>query len=127
MANNTFQAVNQIGWPEARIILAQCTIYLATSPKGNAAYNAINEAIDYVKNTGNLPVPIGLRNAPTKLMKELGYGKDYKYAHQYPGNFTEQEFMPDTAKGTNFFLAGSSKREQEIKEQIEKMWKGKYL
>lgn len=127
MANNTFQAVNQIGWPEARIILAQCTIYLATSPKGNAAYNAINEAIDYVKSTGNLPVPIGLRNAPTKLMKELGYGKDYKYAHQYPGNFAEQEFMPDTAKGTNFFVAGSSKREQEIQEQIEKMWKGKYL
>ena len=127
MANNTFQAVNQIGWPEARIILAQCTIYLATSPKGNAAYNAINEAMDYVKNTGNLPVPIGLRNAPTKLMKELGYGKDYKYAHQYPGNFADQEFMPDTAKGTNFFVAGSSKREQEIKEQIEKLWKGKYL
>ena len=127
MANNTFQAVNQIGWPEARIILAQCTIYLATSPKGNAAYNAINEAMDYVKNTGNLPVPIGLRNAPTRLMKELGYGKDYKYSHQYPGNFVDQEFMPDDAKGTNFFAAGSSKREQEIKEQISKLWKGKYL
>lgn len=126
MANNTFQAVNQIGWPEARLILAQCTIYLATSPKGNAAYNAINEAIDYVKQTGNLPVPLGLRNAPTRLMKELGYGKDYKYAHIYPGNFADQEFMPDAAKGTNFFEAGSSKREQEIKDQIQKLWKGKY-
>jgi len=127
MANNTFQAVNQIGWPEARIILAQCTIYLATSPKGNAAYNAINEAMEYVKKTGNLPVPIGLRNAPTKLMKELGYGKDYKYAHNYPGNFAQQEFLPTDAIGTNFFVAGSSKREQEIKEQIEELWKGKYL
>jgi putative ATPase len=126
MANNTFQAVNQIGWPEARIILAQCTIYLATSPKGNAAYNAINEAMDFVQKTGNLPVPIDLRNAPTRLMKELGYGKGYKYAHQYPGNFADQEFMPDAAKGTNFFVAGSSKREQEIREQLEKLWKGKY-
>lgn len=126
MANNTFQAVNQIGWPESRLILAQCVIYLATSPKGNAAYNAINEAQALVKETGSLSVPLAIRNAPTKLMKELDYGKGYKYAHDHPGNFAEMEFMPEEIKGTNFFKAGSSKREQEIAEQLKKMWKGKY-
>lgn len=126
MANNTFQAVNHVGWPEARIILAQCTIYLATSPKGNAAYNAINEAQSLVKNTGSLSVPLSLRNAPTKLMKDLQYGKGYKYSHDYPGNFANQEFMPDSIKGTRFFNPGSSKKEIEIAELISKIWKNKY-
>lgn len=126
MANNTFQAVHTIGWPESRIILAQCTIYLATSPKGNAAYMAINKAQALVKETGNLPVPLGLRNAPTQLMKELGYGKSYKYSHDFPGNFAEQEFMPDDIRGTNFFKAGSSKKEQEIQQMLHAWWKGKY-
>lgn len=126
MANNTFQAVNHVGWPEARIILAQCTIYLATSPKGNAAYNAINEAQSLVKNTGSLSVPLSLRNAPTKLMKDLQYGKGYKYSHDYPGNFAYQEFMPDSIKGTRFFNPGSSKKEIEIAELISKIWKNKY-
>lgn len=126
MANNTFQAVNHVGWPEARIILAQCTIYLATSPKGNAAYNAINEAQSLVKNTGSLSVPLSLRNAPTKLMKDLQYGKGYKYSHDYPGNFANQEFMPDSIKGTRFFKPGSSKKEIEIAELISKIWKNKY-
>jgi putative ATPase len=126
MANNTFQTVHTIGWPESRIILSQCTIYLATSPKGNAAYNAINAAQAFVKETGNLPVPLELRNAPTQLMKELGYGKSYKYAHDFPGNFADQEFLPAEIKGTNFFRAGSSKKEQEIHELLQKLWKGKY-
>lgn len=126
MANNTFQAVNHVGWPEARIILALCTIYLATSPKGNAAYNAINEAQSLVKNTGSLSVPLSLRNAPTKLMKDLQYGKGYKYSHDYPGNFANQEFMPDSIKGTRFFNPGSSKKEIEIAELISKIWKNKY-
>lgn len=126
MANNTFQSVNHVGWPEARIILAQCTIYLATSPKGNAAYNAINEAQVLVKKTGNLSVPLSLRNAPTKLMKDLDYGKGYKYSHDYPENFAIQEFMPKEITGTNFFKPGSSKKETDISEMISQMWKNKY-
>lgn len=126
MANNTFQAVSTIGFPESRIILAQCAIYLANSPKGNASYNAINKALQLVKDTGNLPVPLSLRNAPTKLMKQLDYGKGYKYSHDYPGNFAFQEFLPDEVKGTNFFEAGSSKREQEVTENLRTKWKGKY-
>jgi putative ATPase len=126
MANNTFQAVQAIGWPESRIILAQCTIYLASSPKGNASYMAINKAQEKVKQTGNLPVPLSLRNAPTKLMNELNYGKGYKYSHDFPGNFTEQEFLPDEITGSNFFEAGSAKKEQEIAEMIKKYWSGKY-
>ena len=126
MANNTFQAVNTIGFPEARIILSQCAIYLANSPKGNASYMAINHAQELVKNTGNLPVPLSLRNAPTKLMKELDYGKGYKYSHDYSGNFVAQEFLPDDVKGSSFFTAGSSKREQEIEATIKEKWKGKY-
>lgn len=126
MANNTFQAVNTVGFPEARLILAQCTMYLANSPKGNGSYMAINKAQALVKETGNLPVPFALRNAPTKLMKELDYGKDYKYSHDFPGNFIAQEFMPDQIKGTNFFNPGSAKREQELDENLKKMWKGKY-
>lgn len=126
MANNTFQAVSTIGWPESRIILSQCAIYLATSPKGNASYMAINKAQQIVKETGNLPVPLALRNAPTKLMNELGYGEGYLYSHDFPGNFVQQEFLPDAIKATSFFKAGSSKKEQEIEEKIHQLWSNKY-
>ena len=126
MANSCFQSVDTVGWPEARIILAQCTIYLASSPKGNGAYMAINRAQQVVQQTGNLGVPLPLRNAPTALMKELGYGKGYLYSHDFPGNFAEQEFMPDEIKGTSFFKPGSSSKEQEIGNNIERVWKGKY-
>lgn len=126
MANNTFQAINTVGFPEARIILAQCTIYLANSPKGNASYMAINQAQELVKHTGSLPVPLALRNAPTKLMRELDYGKGYKYSHDYPDNFVAQEFMPEEVKGSSFFQPGSSPREQEIKENIKRKWGDKY-
>ncbi len=126
MANNTFQAVNTIGFPEARIILSQCTIYLANSPKGNASYIAINEAQDIVRKTGDLPVPLSLRNAPTRLMKDLDYGKDYKYSHDYPENFVAQPFMPTDLEGKNFFKAGSSKKEQDVASNLKARWKGKY-
>lgn len=126
IANNTFSAVNNVGFPEARLVLAQCVVYLATSPKGNASYMAINDAQELVRKTGNLPVPLPLRNAPTKLMKDLGYGKEYLYSHAYPGNFAEQEFMPDAISGTNFFEAGSAKREQDIAKYIEQLWGKKY-
>ena len=126
LANSCFQAVQTVGWPEARIILAECTIYLASSPKGNGAYMAINRAQQLVKETGNLPIPLAIRNAPTKLMKDLGYGKGYKYAHDHPGNFANMEFMPDDIVGTSFFNAGSSKKEQEVSELVHKLWKGKY-
>lgn len=126
IANNCFQAINTIGWPEARIILAECTIYLATSPKGNGAYMAINKAQELVKNTGNLSVPLALRNAPTKLMKELDYGKEYMYSHDYPGNFVQQDFLPKEIEGTQFFNAGSSKKEQEIETIIHNLWGDKY-
>jgi putative ATPase len=126
MANNCFQAVQAVGWPESRIILAQCTIYLASSPKGNGAYMAINRAQEEVRSSGNLGVPLPLRNAPTALMKELGYGKDYLYSHDFPGNFVQQEFLPDEVKGTQFFQAGSSKKEQEIQEIIHQLWGTKY-
>jgi putative ATPase len=126
MANSCFQAVETVGWPEARIILAQCTIYLASSPKGNGAYMAINRAQQLVQQTGNLGVPLPLRNAPTALMKELGYGKGYLYSHDFPGNFAEQEFLPEEIMGTSFFKPGSSPKEQEITKGIEQIWKGKY-
>lgn len=126
MANNCFQAVETVGFPEARIILSQCTLYLSTSPKGNAAYMAINKAQEIVRETGNLGVPLPLRNAPTALMKELGYGKGYFYSHDYPGNFKDQEFLPEEIKGTNFFSAGSNAKEQEIQKSIEQNWKEKY-
>lgn len=126
MANNCFQAVNVIGWPESRIILSQCVLYLANSPKGNAAYMAINEAQQTVKNSGNLSVPLHLRNAPTKLMKDLGYGDQYKYAHDHVGNFIEQEFLPEEISGTNFYKAGSSAKEKEFEAQLKKRWKDKY-
>ena len=126
MANNCFQAVQAVGWPEARLILSQCTIYLATSPKGNGSYMAINRAQQLVKETGNLGIPLPLRNAPTKLMKELGYGEGYKYSHDFPGNFAEQEFLPEEIKGTNFFTPGSSPKEQEIAARTAQLWGTKY-
>lgn len=126
LANNCFQAVQTIGWPESRIILAQCTIYLANSPKGNAAYMAINTAQQLVKETGNLGVPLPLRNAPTRLMKELGYGKGYKYSHDFPGNFVQQDFLPEEIAGTNFFRAGSSPKEKEIEQKIAELWGQRY-
>jgi putative ATPase len=126
MANNCFQAVESVGWPEARIILSQCTIYLATSPKGNGAYMAINRAQEEVRRSGNLGVPLPLRNAPTALMKELGYGKNYLYSHDFPGNFVQQDFLPNELKGNSFFSAGSSKKEQEIAAIITKLWGEKY-
>ncbi|WP_341901140.1 replication-associated recombination protein A [Fluviicola taffensis] len=126
MANNTFQAIQVIGWPEARIILSQCAIYLATSPKGNAAYLAIDEAIATVKQDPNTPVPLHLRNAPTKLMKDLGYGAEYQYAHDFPGNFVSQQYLPDSLKDRTFFHAGSSAREQEINKQLQTLWPNKF-
>jgi putative ATPase len=126
IANNCFQAINTIGWPEARIILAECTIYLATSPKGNGAYMAINNAQELVRKTGNLSVPLALRNAPTKLMKELDYGKEYMYSHDFPGNFVQQDFLPKEIEGTQFYNAGSSKKEKEIETIINHLWGEKY-
>lgn len=126
IANNAFQAVNTIGYPEARIILSQCAVYLANSPKSNATYEAIGKAQQIVRQTGDLPVPLHLRNAPTKLMKDLDYGKDYKYAHSYENNFIEQEFLPDEIKGTAFYEPGMNPREQADKEALKKKWKGKY-
>ncbi len=126
IANNAFQAVNSIGYPEARIILSQCAVYLANSPKSNATYEAIGKAQQIVRKTGNLPVPLHLRNAPTQLMKDLNYGKDYKYAHSYENNFTEQEFLPDEIKGTAFYEPGQNQREQADKQALNKKWKGKY-
>lgn len=126
LANNCFQAVQTVGWPESRIILSECTIYLANSPKGNAAYMAINQAQQLVKDTGDLPVPLPLRNAPTKLMKELGYGEGYLYSHNYPGNFAFQEFLPEEISGVNFFQAGSSPKEKEVAEKIKQFWRNKY-
>ena len=126
MANNTFQAVTTIGHPEARIILSQCVIYLATSPKSNASYMAINEALQLVKKTGNLPVPLAIRNAPTKLMKDLGYGEDYKYAHNYEDNFAEAEFLPKEIANTTLYKPGNNQRELQNREFLKKRWKGKY-
>ncbi len=126
LANNTFQAVSTIGHPESRIILSQCCIYLATSPKSNASYMAINEAQAMVKKTGNLPVPLAIRNAPTKLMKDLGYGEDYKYAHNYDGNFAAAEFLPKEISNHAFFRPGNNQREQAQRDFLQKRWKGKY-
>jgi len=126
IANNAFQAVTTIGYPEARIILSQCAVYLANSPKSNATYEAIGKAQQLVRQTGDLPVPLHLRNAPTKLMKDLDYGKDYKYAHSYENNFVEQEFLPDEIKGTTFYEPGMNPREQADKTALSKKWKGKY-
>ncbi|MAT89760.1 MAG: AAA family ATPase [Flavobacteriaceae bacterium] len=126
MANNTFQAVTTIGFPEARIILSQCAIYLATSAKSNASYKAINDAQQVVRQTGDLSVPLSIRNAPTKLMKELGYGKDYAYAHNYEGNFVPHEFLPKEISGTVFYDPGKNAREFKLREYLRSLWKDSY-
>lgn len=126
IANNCFQAVNVIGNPEARIILSETAIYLAVSPKSNSAYMAINEALAFVKKTGNLPVPLHLRNAPTKLMKDLDYGKEYKYAHSYEGNFVDQDFLPEEIKDLKFYEPGNNSTEKKIYDELKKKWTNKY-
>ena len=126
LATSAFQAVTMIGYPEARIILSQCAIYLASSPKSNASYAAIAKAQQIVNETGDLPVPLAIRNAPTKLMKDLNYGKGYQYAHSHEGNFALMEFLPDQIKGTVFFEPGQNARESELKEFLKKLWGTKY-
>ena len=126
VANQCFQAVNVIGNPEARIILSECAVYLAVSPKSNSTYSAINEAMDLVKKTGNHPVPLHLRNAPTKLMKDMGYGKNYQYAHSYKGNFVDQEFLPKELSGTKFYTPGENSTENKILEELKKKWRKYY-
>ncbi|MFS4428929.1 replication-associated recombination protein A [Chryseobacterium sp. S90] len=126
VANNCFQAINVIGNPEARIILSETAVYLAVSPKSNSAYMAINEALALVKRTGNLPVPLHLRNAPTKLMKDLDYGKEYKYAHSYDGNFVEQDFLPEEIRDVKLYEPGNNSTEKKIYEELKKKWNNKY-
>lgn len=126
MATTTMQALQLIGWPEGRILLSQCAVYLACSPKSNASYVAIGEAQAKVRATGDLPVPLHLRNAPTKLMKDLGYGKAYKYSHEGAGNFIEQEFLPEALSGTRFYEPGANLREQEHASLLKKLWKDRY-
>jgi putative ATPase len=126
LANSCFDAVSKIGYPEGRIILSQTAVYLANSPKSNSTYVAIKKAQQIVKQTGDLPVPLHLRNAPTNLMKEIGYGQNYKYAHEYEGNFTEEEFLPDRIKGTAFYNPGSNKREVDDRKNLKNRWKDKY-
>ncbi|SQA94731.1 replication-associated recombination protein A [Capnocytophaga ochracea] len=126
LANNTFQAVTTIGYPEARIILSQCAIYLASSSKSNASYKAINKAQQVVKQTGDLSVPIHLRNAPTKLMKELGYGKDYQYAHDYADNFAFQDYLPDELQGETFYEPSDNPRENALRDYLKKLWGERY-
>ena len=122
LANATFDALQKIGWPEGRIILSECTIYLASSPKSNSAYNAINEALAYVEQTGNQPVPLHLRNAPTKLMKDLGYGTDYKYPHVYPNHFVNQQYLPDKSIGKEFWHPDTNPQETKMKERLDTLW-----
>jgi putative ATPase len=126
LANSCFDAIAKIGWPEGRIILSQTAVYLANSPKSNSTYMAIKQAQSLVQQSGNLAVPLHLRNAPTKLMKEIGYGKDYKYAHQHEGNFVDLEFLPEEIKGTKLFDPGNNPREIKEREILKKKWKGKY-
>ncbi|NIF06385.1 replication-associated recombination protein A [Chryseobacterium sp. Tr-659] len=126
IANNCFQAVNVIGNPEARIILSETAVYLAVSPKSNSAYMAINDALALVKQSGNLPVPLHLRNAPTKLMKDLDYGKEYKYAHSYEGNFVDQDFLPQEIKDVKLYEPGNNSTEKKIYEELKKKWNNKY-
>lgn len=123
LANACFDAIHKIGWPEGRIPLAETTIYLATSPKSNSAYNAINEALSVVEKTGNLPVPLHLRNAPTKLMKDLNYGAEYKYSHDYPNHFVLQEYLPEKIKNTKFWISQDNIHEQKMQENMNKLWK----
>jgi putative ATPase len=126
LANATFDAVNKIGHPESRIILSQCAVYLATSPKSNASYVAINDALALVNRTGDLPVPLHIRNAPTKLMKNLDYGKGYQYSHSYDNSFSEQEYLPDAIAGTKFYDPGNNPRENELRNYLKKLWREKY-
>ena len=126
LANNTFQAVSVIGYPESRIILSQCAVYLANSPKSNASYMAINKAQEIVKKTGDLPIPLHLRNAPTQLMKALEYGKDYKYAHDYQGNFVLEEFLPESIINTKIYDPGGNPREEQFREKLKNTWGDKY-
>ncbi|MCI3936673.1 replication-associated recombination protein A [Chryseobacterium aahli] len=126
IANNCFQAINVIGNPEARILLSETAIYLAVSPKSNSAYAAINDALAFVKKTGNLPVPLHLRNAPTKLMKDLDYGKEYKYAHSFEGNFVDQDFLPEEIKDVKFYEPGNNATEKKIYDELQKKWTNKY-
>ncbi|QZE15381.1 replication-associated recombination protein A [Halosquirtibacter laminarini] len=126
LANATFDAVHKVGMPESRIMLSECTIYLATSPKSNSAYSAINEAIAEVRRTGHLPVPLSLRNAPTKLMSELGYKKDYKYSHAYDGNFAEQQFMPEGIENSRFYTPQDNPQEKKILERLKSWWKSRF-
>ena len=126
LANSCFQSITVIGMPEGRIILSQTAIYLATSPKSNASYMAINEAYSLVQKTGDLAIPLHLRNAPTKLMKSIGYGNDYKYAHSHEGNFVDLEFLPDKVKGTKLYDPGNNSREEEIRKKMKALWKEKY-
>jgi len=126
LANSTFQAVTSVGYPEGRILLSECVIYLATSPKSNTAYKAINKAQEKVRQTGNLPIPLHLRNAPTKLMKEIGYGEDYKYAHDYKNQFIEQEFLPEEIKGTTLYQPGDNQKEKSIRDFLKSRWNKKY-
>ena len=126
LANNTFQAISVIGHPESRIILSQCAIYLANSSKSNASYMAINEAQSLVQKTGDLSIPLHLRNAPTKLMKDLDYGKNYKYSHNYPNNFVEQQFLPDEISGTKLYKPGNNSRENQFREILKNRWKNIY-
>jgi putative ATPase len=126
LAQACFDAVNVIGWPECRIILSEAAVYLATSPKSNASYMALENATGAVKESGDLPVPLHLRNAPTRLMKDLGYHKGYKYAHDFEGNFVEMDYLPDALKGTRFYEPGNNSREEEIRKRLEKVWKERY-
>jgi len=126
LANNCFQAVNVIGWPESRIILSQTVTYLASSAKSNASYEAINKAQELITRTGDQPVPLHLRNAPTKLMKNIGYGKEYQYSHGYEGNFSAQEYFPDSLSGTVLYEPGNNSGEQKLRERLKMLWKDKY-
>jgi putative ATPase len=126
LANSTFQAVSSVGYPEAKILLSECAIYLATSPKSNTAYKAINEASEKIKVTGNLQVPLHLRNAPTELMNELGYGEGYKYSHDFQNQFTNQEYLPDEITGTKLYEPGKNKKEDSIRDFLKLRWKNKY-
>jgi putative ATPase len=126
LANATFDAVNKIGYPESRIILSQCAIYLASSAKSNASYMAISEAMDAVKNKGDLPVPLHIRNAPTQLMKKMDYSKGYEYSHDYEKNFSPQEYLPDQLKGNAFYEPGKNAREEEIRKHLRSLWEKKY-
>jgi putative ATPase len=126
LATNTFQAVSVIGYPESRIILSQCAIYLANSPKSNASYEAIGKAQQVVRNTGDLSIPLHLRNAPTKLMKDLDYGKNYSYSHNYENNFSAQEYLPDEITNTTFYEPGNNTRENAFRQSLKALWKKKY-